>query len=1079
MATIQSSRPIPQPDANFFKEHLTDVGASSLIQQLMEVAKVYGPIFQLPIPGQDRVTISGYGPMPEICDEQRFDKAIAGGLLKLRDLIGDGLFTAWTAEPNWGKAHRILLPSFSPQAMQGFMPMMLDLAEQLLEKWERLNPEDEVDVPADMTRLTLDTIGLCGFDYRFNSFYRQDPHPFVQHMVSALTLAQETAFGGGSTKQLDALKAAQFQEDVDFINGLMDKIIADRKQKMQTGPVQHDLLNAMLTGVDKQTGERLDDRNIRYQMITFLIAGHETTSGLLSFALFFLLKHPDALARAYEEVDRVLGRDPRILPTFQQVKQLTYVAQILKETLRLTPTAPGFTRCPYHDTLIEDQYPIRKGQAVFTLSPMVHRDHSVWGEQAESFNPDHFSREAQAQQPPYSWVPFGAGQRACIGRDFAMQEATLVLGMILQRFRLIDHTNYHLVIHQTLTIKPADFKIRVEKRPVETQALPGAGQPQVATPPAGTAQPTTPQHNTPLLVLYGSNMGTSEAIAHQIGDDGEAKGCITTVAPLDDYVGKLPTKGAVIIVTASYNGTPPDNAVKFCQWLQGDGLQPDSLRGVNYTVFGCGNREWASTFQAIPRMIDTRLEQYGARRIYEHGEGDASQDFADNFEDWYQPLWRESARALGIGVDLPAPQPQQVLYQVEVVSPHATHPLAPLFGARLMEVVENRELHTKDGPCPSERSTRHMEIALPPGVTYQAGDHLGVVPVNSETLVNRVTERFDIDKDATIRLHTSAKGTTILPLNTPLRVFDLLSEQVELQDVASRKQVGVLAEHTQYPPHKARLQALSGDDEASRARYKEEVLAKRKSVLDLLEEFPTCELPFELYLSMLPRLAPRYYSISSSSLAEANQCSITVGVVEAPARSGNGDYWGVCSTYLDRQLKGSAIFAFVKDTGTTFRLPKDPRIPIIMVGPGTGVAPFRGFLQERAALKTQGKEVGPSLLFFGCRNPQQDFIYQKELEDFEEQGVTELMCAFSRVPEQPKTYVQQCILENQQSVWRLIQQGAIIYICGEGGHMAPQVQQAFEDIYRQQTGADPTTAKRWMADMQANNHYLVDVWASS
>jgi cytochrome P450/NADPH-cytochrome P450 reductase len=1077
MATLPGLRPIPQPDQHFLMEHLLDAGAAAPGQLLMEVARAYSPLFQLPIPGQDRVTVCGYGPVPDVCDERRFDKAVAGGLLKLRDLMGDGLFTAWTTEPNWGKAHRILLPSFSLQAMQGFLPMMLDLAEQLLEKWERLNPDDEVDVPADMTRLTLDTIGLCGFDYRFNSFYRQDPHPFVQHMVSALTLAQEAAFGG-PTKQLDALKAAQFQEDVDCINGLLDKIIADRKQKMQTGAVKQDVLNAMLTGVDKQTGERLDDRNIRYQMITFLIAGHETTSGLLSFALFFLLKHPDVLARAYEEVNRVLGRDPRLQPTYQQVKQLTYLAQILKETLRLTPPASGFTRCPYEDTVIDGQYLIKKDQPVFTLTPMVHRDHAVWGEQAESFNPDHFTREAQEQQPPYSWLPFGSGQRACIGRDFAMQEATLVLGMILQRFKLMDHTNYRLVIQQTLTIKPADFKISVEQRPVELQTIavaPPRAEAAAEAPPA----PALPEHHTPLLVLYGSNMGTSEALAHRIADDGEAKGCVTTVAPLDEYVGKLPTKGAVCIVTASYNGTPPDNADKFCDWLQGNGLQPGSLQGVNYTVFGCGNREWATTFQAIPRLIDSKLETYGARRIYPRGEGDASADFADNFEDWYTPLWREAAKALGIGVALPPPMPQQVLYQVEVVSEHAVHPLAATFDARLMEVVENRELHTKDGPCPSERSTRHLEVVLPAGVTYQAGDHLGVLPVNSQALVDRVTERFDIDKDATIRLHTSAKGTTILPLNTPMRVFDLLSEQVELQEVAARKQVGVLAEHTTSSFEQAMLRALSGDDEVSRARYKEEVLAKRKSVLDLLEEFPSCALPFELYLSMLSRLSPRYYSISSSPLVEADQCSITVGVVDAPARKGYDTYAGVCSTYLAGQLKSSAIWAFAKDTRSPFRLPADARTPIIMVGPGTGVAPFRGFLQERAALKAQGKPVGPSLLFFGCRHPQQDFLYEEELRAFEQQGVTTLSYAFSRVPGQPKTYVQQSLLEHQEQVWQLIQQGARIYICGEGSHMAPAVQHTFEDIYQAQTGKDLAAATRWMADMQAQNRYLVDVWASS
>jgi cytochrome P450/NADPH-cytochrome P450 reductase len=212
---------------------------------------------------------------------------------------------------------------------------------------------------------------------------------------------------------------------------------------------------------------------------------------------------------------------------------------------------------------------------------------------------------------------------------------------------------------------------------------------------------------------------------------------------------------------------------------------------------------------------------------------------------------------------------------------------------------------------------------------------------------------------------------------------------------------------------------------------------------------------------------------------EAQQCSITVGVVEAPARKGYDTYYGVCSTYLAEQLKGSAIWAFAKDTRSTFRLPQDARTPIIMVGPGTGVAPFRGFLQERAALKARGKAVGPSMLFFGCRNPQQDFIYEDELNAFQEQGITELYHAFSRVPGQPKSYVQQSILEHQGRVWQLIQQGAMIYICGEGSHMAPAVQQAFKNIYQAQTTQGQAAADRWMSDMQAQNRYLVDVWASS
>ena len=161
----------------------------------------------------------------------------------------------------------------------------------------------------------------------------------------------------------------------------------------------------MLSGVDRKTGERLDDLNIRYQIITFLIAGHETTSGLLSFAVYFLLNNPDVLARAYAEVDRVLGPDPAVPPTYAQVNQLTYVEQILKEALRLWPTAPAFALSPHKDTVIGGTYRMKKSYQIVVLSPMLHRDPSVWGEQADVFDPDHFSREAERRAPPTPTSP--------------------------------------------------------------------------------------------------------------------------------------------------------------------------------------------------------------------------------------------------------------------------------------------------------------------------------------------------------------------------------------------------------------------------------------------------------------------------------------------------------------------------------------------------------------------------------------------------------------------------------------------------------------------------------------------------
>ncbi len=296
----------------------------------------------------------------------------------------------------------------------------------------------------------------------------------------------------------------------------------------------------------------------------------------------------------------------------------------------------------------------------------------------------------------------------------------------------------------------------------------------------------------------------------------------------------------------------------------------------------------------------------------------------------------------------------------------------------------NRELHTKTGPDASTRSTRHLELELPAGVAYRAGDHLGVVPRNAEALVQRVAARFGLDPAASVRLRLGASRKTFLPVDRPIRVGQLLGDYVELQDLATRKQIQGLAAHTECPWTRPRLLALAGDDEGARTARKS--WRARKSLVDLLEEFPACQLPFNRYLEMLPPLRPRYYSISSSPLQDERRCSITVAVVGGPARSGRGTFQGVCSSYLLRQPEGGQVHAFVKDTKSAFRLPADSATPIIMVGPGTGLAPFRGFLQERAARRVAGETVGPALLFFGCRHPRQDFIYEDELRGLRRAG---------------------------------------------------------------------------------------------
>jgi cytochrome P450/NADPH-cytochrome P450 reductase len=1076
MASSNRLSPIPHPPTKPVVGNMLSLDSSAPVQNLARLAKELGPIFWLDMMGAPIVIVAGHDLVDELSDEKRFDKAVRGPLRRVRALAGDALFTADTTEPNWSKAHNILLQPFGNRAMQSYHPSMVDIADQLVKKWERLNGDEEIDVVHDMTALTLDTIGLCGFDYRFNSFYRRDYHPFVESLVRSLETIM--MIRGLPLENLWMQKRRRdLAGDIAFMNKMVDEIVAERRKNAEAAADKKDMLGAMMTGVDRSTGEQLDDVNIRYQINTFLIAGHETTSGLLSCTLYALLKHPDVLRKAYEEVDRVLGPDLGAKPTYQQVTQLTYITQILKEALRLWPPAPAYGISPLKDETIGGKYQLKKNTFVTVLVLALHRDPSVWGPNPDAFDPENFSKEAEAARPVNAWKPFGNGQRACIGRGFAMHEAALAIGMILQRFKLIDHQRYQMQLKETLTIKPDGFKIKVRPRTDRDRGA-FAGRTAAAVAVSTAAAPrarTRPGHNTPLLVLYGSNLGTAEELATRVADLAEVNGFATKLAALDDVVGKLPEQGGVLVFCASYNGAPPDNATQFVKWLGGN-LPKDAFAKLRYAVFGCGNSDWAATYQSIPRLIDEQLKAHGGRSVYARGEGDARGDLDGEFESWFAKLAPLATREFGIESNFSRSADDEPLYTIEPVAPSAVNAIVALGGVAPMKVLVNSELQNKAGAHPSERSTRHIEVQLPADISYRVGDHLSVVPRNDPALVDSVARRFGFLPGDQIRLRVAEGRRAQLPVGDTVSVGRLFSEFVELQQVATRKQIQIMSEHTRCPVTKPKLLAYLGDDAAASELYRSDVLTKRKSVFDLLEEHPACELPFHAYLEMLSLLAPRYYSISSSPSGDPQRCSVTVGVVQGPASSGRGIYKGICSNYLAGRRAGEIIRATVRETKAGFRLPDDASVPIIMVGPGTGLAPFRGFLQERAARKAKGAVLGPAMLFFGCRHPDQDFLYADELKAFAAHGIAELHIAFSR-GEGPKTYVQHLVAAQKERLWDLIEQGAIVYVCGDGSRMEPDVKAALVAIYRERSGADADAGVRWIEDLGTSNRYVLDVWA--
>ncbi len=1073
MATKTALTPIPQPPGKPIIGNALTVDATRQIQSLMELAEEYGPIFQLDIMGNPIVIISGADLVAEVCDEKRFDKSVRGPLKRLRLIGGDGLFTGDTDAPNWAKAHNILLPSFSQKAMGSYLPMMTDIASQLMLKWERMNSDDVIDVPKDMIRLTLDTIGVCGFGYRFNSFYREDFHPFIAALTRTLETTQTMrGIPGEKMFKGDAIK--QLHRDANYMNNLVDEIIRERQRSGSANDSERpeDLLDFMLSGRDAVTGERLSDENIRYQINTFLIAGHETTSGLLSFTLYYLLKNRDVLQRAYAEVDTVLGRNIDQPPSLKQIGQMPYIRAILFEALRLWPTAPAFGLAPYKDEVLGGKYAIPKGTFTTVLIPSLHRDTNVWGDDPKTFNPDNFSPEAEAARDPAAYKPFGNGQRACIGRQFAIQESILVLSMLLQRFELFDHSDYELDIKETLSIKPDEFTIKarlrddIERGGIATaEADEGAGE---------QATSTVPKHGTPLLVLYGSNLGSSESFARELAQKAEFNGFDIEMAPLDNYVGKLPTDGAVAIACASYNGMPPDNADKFYNWIAAkDGEAPD-LSGVSYLMLGCGNSDWAATFQAVPRTMDARLETLGAKRIVPTTELDARADVDTQFHTWLDDLIPQLGEEFGLDLSGENAAIAQPLYSVEITESVTANTVASRVGAHTVTMVANTELkNTERG---EGRSTRHIEVELPEGMAYQPGDHLCVVPLNDDAVVERLLRRFGLDADTYVRIESRSEMRGPFPSGSTFSVYNLAKTAGELQAVATRKDIATMALHSECPNSKRALEDLSRPPaEDGTDLYASEVLAKRKSVLDILEEFPACELPLAVFLELIPFLSPRYYSISSAPEAEPGTCSITVGVVKGPALSGKGEFKGTCSNYLTELSPGDTFSAVVREPTANFRLPDDPGVPLLMIGPGTGLAPFRGFLQARDLAAKSGAQLGPARLYFGCRDPEEDFLYRSELEDYDARGIANVRTAFSRSGK-TRHYVQDLIAQDADEVWAMLEAGARIYVCGDGAKMEPDVRTALAKIHAEKTGSSSDESKAWIEGLIASERYSLDVW---
>ncbi|KAL6704826.1 hypothetical protein ACN47E_007630 [Coniothyrium glycines] len=1068
----KSLKPIPGPPGLPLVGNIADIDPQTPTLSMCNLTLQYGPFWKFYI-GGDRYVVANQALMNEICDEERFKKNIAASLEQVRNGVHDGLFTSYgPQEENWGIAHRVLLPQLGPLAIRNMFHEMHDIASQLVMKWARHGPSLRIQVTDDFTRLTLDTIALCAMDYRFNSYYSENMHPFIDAMGDFLKVSGVRARRDPITQLFYRTESQKYWDDIELLRKTSEDVIKTRRDNPTD---KKDLLNGMLNGVDPKTGKKMSDENIMNNMITFLIAGHETTSGLLSFTFYYLLKNAKAYESAQKEVDEVIGKDPI---TVDHLSKLPYLNAVLRESLRLSPTAPAVGIEAKEDTILGGKYAIKAGVPIVTLLPMIHRDPVAYGEDAEEFRAERMLDEEfdrRNKEFPNCWKPFGNGMRACIGRPFAWQEALLVLAITLQNFNFsMDDPSYQLQIKQTLTIKPKEFYMRAHLRNgISATSLERAlSSTAINDPPPTNGAPKVNKakavNGLPIAVYYGSNTGTCEALAHRLANDAPDQGFRADVVDILDSVReKLPRDKPTIIITASYEGQPADNAAHFVNWM--GSLTGKEMENVTYAVFGCGHRDWAKTFQKVPRFINATLEERGATRLVEMGTTDAAQgDIFTDFETWEdQVLWPALREKYGSMATVGESSLEATLH-VEISAPRSSNLRQDVREARVEEVesLSARSIGEK----------KHMEISLPSGMTYSAGDYLAILPLNPKDNIQRAMRYFGLTWDS--QLTISSVGPTTLPVDNPISAFDVLGAYVELAQPATKRNIVALIEVTRDEREKKELARLSD------VAFHEEVSAKRVSILDLLERFPSTKLPLGVFLKMIPPMRVRQYSISSSPLWNPGHVTLTYAVVDQPALSGQGRYVGVATNYLANLAVGDKVQVSVRGSHQAFHLPKDLKsVPVIMIAAGTGLAPFRGFIQERAAQLAAGRTLAPAILFYGCRDPEQDLLYGDMLKRWEKLGAVSLRFAFSRASEKSDgcKYVQDRVYHDRADIVEQFEAGAKLFVCGSRG-VGEGVQECLikiaKEVIKEKHGreADDAKAREWFEGLR-NERFATDVFA--
>jgi cytochrome P450/NADPH-cytochrome P450 reductase len=806
----------------------------------LDYYRQFGHVYAVGVPAKKwrLVVVSDPVLLDEVAgNEDQFGKQVEeiNFFAQLSNSRGGGISVIGDGE-HYEKVRRVMLPWYAPANQRTQLNLMKDQARKLVAAWSALGEGEPVEARTWMERYALEVSGRGACNYNFGLFDGDgEPPPFAVAIPESTKESIRrvadpnpdfTLFAGRASRE----RRRRYRQQNSELFRTAEALVRTRMQTRPAGE-QTDLLSRLVTTPDPETGEMLDAQTMRDQVLMHLSNGFNGPSITGAWLAFILATHPDVEEKVLAEIDQVSGGDPDYDLQYDDLAKLTYTTQVIKETMRIYPPMPVSIRRSRKDGML-GRYRVRKGDIILVGTLAAQRDPRYWGPDPDRFDPDQFALEKVVDRPRHAFIPFSVGKRQCMAQEVTFMMLRVVMFEIGKHYRLRLAPGATVTKNTVVTTKPAAVPVIPQRRsPVGRYGAVAVRPDRRATPgPVAVPQPSAPDWGRPteipatsgyrhLVIAYGSNFGANKDLAERFAERSQFYGYTTDVITLNELAESPPRllPWLLVVMTSTYTSNPPSNAAAFKLWLDRSEPGSQTWRTCRYLVWGLGNSQW-NAFLAFPRYVHKKLADLGASPLGEFAYGDVGSPAWEGLHtDWNNRIWpvllglsgarptdaaakrfatqaavtgaltrSDSVTAMHSSLVVGAGRPPGSMDKTQPRVLLAPTTLTNAAGQQTVQarVAASRELQADGSP----RRTRHLELILPPGLHYQAGDHLGVCPMNDEDRVERLARHLGASPDGLFKAPKMMSARAV-PTGVVLGVRNVLTNLV---DITARPTVKLL-----------------------------------------------------------------------------------------------------------------------------------------------------------------------------------------------------------------------------------------------------------------------------------------------